>query len=226
MDSKILKALGIDPALIFIFLLILIVILFVLYVNVTMKYNRLKSSYTTFMRGKDGKTLEESMMSGFSDVEAILKYTKQNRTDIQKLNKKMEKSYQKLGIVKYDAFNEMGGKLSFALAMMDNNNTGWIINAMHSREGCYTYVKEIVKGESYVELAEEEAEALDKAVASATGSLKSVKSGPAKNGNQKSANARNTKQTSGKANNGKILNARTSNVRPDMARPEKTRNER
>ena len=59
MDSKILKALGIDPALIFIFLLILIVILFVLYVNVTMKYNRLKSSYTTFMRGKDGKTLEE-----------------------------------------------------------------------------------------------------------------------------------------------------------------------
>ena len=50
------------------------------------------------MRGKDGKTLEESMMSGFSDVEAILKYTKQNRTDIQKLNKKMEKSYQKLGI--------------------------------------------------------------------------------------------------------------------------------
>ena len=144
MDSKILKALGIDPALIFLFLLVLIVILFVLYVNVTMKYNRLKSSYTTFMRGKDGKTLEESMMSGFSDVEAILKYTKQNRTDIQKLNKKMEKSYQKVGIVKYDAFNEMGGKLSFALAMLDNNNTGWILNAMHSREGCYTYVKELI----------------------------------------------------------------------------------
>ena len=58
----------------------------------------------------------------------------------------------------------MGGKLSFALAMLDNNNNGWIINAMHSREGCYTYVKEIVKGESYVELAEEEAEALDRAI--------------------------------------------------------------
>ena len=229
MDSKILKALGIDPALIFLFLLVLIVILFVLYVNVTMKYNRLKSSYTTFMRGKDGKTLEESMMSGFSDVEAILKYTKQNRTDIQKLNKKMEKSYQKVGIVKYDAFNEMGGKLSFALAMLDNN-------AMHSREGCYTYVKEIVKGESYVELAEEEAEALDKAifedgyeeevnkaVASVTGSMKMAKSGPAKNGNQKNSNARSAKQASGKANNGKILNTRTSSMRPDMARPEKNR---
>ena len=164
MDSKILKALGIDPAFIFIFLLILIIVLFVLYVNVTMKYNRLKSSYLTFMRGKDGKTLEESMKERFAEVEAILKYTKQNRLDIQKINKRLESTYQKIGIVKYDSFNEMGGKLSFALAMLDNNNNGWIINAMHSREGCYTYVKEIVKGESYVELAEEEAEALDRAI--------------------------------------------------------------
>ena len=143
---------------------------------------------------------------------------------------------QKVGIVKYDAFNEMGGKLSFALAMLDNNNTGWILNAMHSRDGCYTYVKEIVKGESYVELAEEEAEALDKAifedgyeeevnkaVASVTGSMKMAKSGPAKNGNQKNSNARSAKQASGKANNGKILNTRTSSMRPDMARPEKNR---
>lgn len=76
----------------------------------------------------------------------------------------MEGYYQKVGIVKYDAFNEMGGKLSFAIAMLDGNNSGWILNAMHSREGCYTYVKEILKGESFVELAEEEAEALDKAI--------------------------------------------------------------
>ena len=48
--------------------------------------------------------------------------------------------------------------------MLDGNNSGWILNAMHSREGCYTYVKEILKGESFVELAEEEAEALDKAI--------------------------------------------------------------
>lgn len=239
MESKILSAIGIDPAFILLFLFLLIIVLFVLNVSVTMKYNRLKSSYNTFMKGKDGKTLEESMKEKYAEVDTVLKVVKQNRLDIREINRRMEKSYQKLGIVKYDAFNEMGGKLSFAIAMLDNRDNGWIINAMHSREGCYTYVKEIVKGESYVELAEEEAEALDKAifedgyeeevdkaVASATGSLKSVKSGPAKNGNQKSTNARNTKQTSGKANNGKILNARTSNVRPDMARPEKTRNER
>ncbi|GFI36807.1 DUF4446 family protein [Lachnospiraceae bacterium 50-23] len=164
MESKILSMIGIDPALIFLFLFILVIVLFILNLNVTMKYNRLKSSYATFMRGKDGKTLEESMRDRFSEVDTILKVTKQNRMDIREINKKIEKSYQKSGIVKYDAFNEMGGKLSFAIAMLDSKNSGWIINAMHSREGCYTYVKEIVKGESYVELAEEEAEALDKAI--------------------------------------------------------------
>ena len=164
MESKILSMIGIDPALIFLFLFILVIVLFILNLNVTMKYNRLKSSYATFMRGKDGKTLKESMRDRFSEVDTILKVTKQNRMDIREINKKIEKSYQKSGIVKYDAFNEMGGKLSFAIAMLDSKNSGWIINAMHSREGCYTYVKEIVKGESYVELAEEEAEALDKAI--------------------------------------------------------------
>ncbi len=164
MESRILNILGIDPALIFIFILLLVVILFILYANVTVKYNRLKASYNIFMRGKDGKSLEESMKDRFADVDSVLKITRQNQQNIMKINRKVSGVYQKMGIVKYDAFNEMGGKLSFALAMLDGNNSGWIINAMHSREGCYTYVKEIVKGESYVELAEEEAEALDKAM--------------------------------------------------------------
>ncbi len=164
MESKILGMIGIDPGIILIVMLLLIIILFFLYANVAMKYNRLKSSYTTFMRGKDGKTLEESMKERFAEVESVLKITKQNRQDIRDISKKLANNYQKLGIIKYDAFNEMGGKLSFAIAMLNENNSGWVMNAMHSREGCYTYVKEIVKGESYVELSEEEAEALDKAI--------------------------------------------------------------
>lgn len=164
MESRILNALGIDPAFIFIFMLALFIILFILYVNVTVKYNRLKNSYQTFMRGKDGKSLEESMAEKFQEAETIVKVTKQNRADIRDIRRVLDQNFQKVGIVKYDAFNEMGGKLSFAVAMLDGKNNGWIMNAMHSREGCYTYVKEIVNAESYVELAEEEAEALDKAI--------------------------------------------------------------
>ena len=156
MDKTLLIILGV--------MFILIVILFLLYIRVSMNYNRLKNSYTSFMRGKDGKTLEESWKERFAELDGVVKVTKQNRQELKEMSKVLSANYQKFGIIKYDAFNEMGGKLSFALAMLDGNNNGWILNAMHSREGCYTYIKEIVKGESYVELSEEEAEALDKAI--------------------------------------------------------------
>ena len=65
---------------------------------------------------------------------------------------------------KYDAFDDVGGKLSFALALLDQDNSGVILNAVHSRDNCFLYLKEIVKGESYVMLSQEELEALRKAV--------------------------------------------------------------
>ena len=66
-----------------------------------------------------------------------------------------------IGLVKYDAFNEMGGKLSFSLALLNETNNGFVMNAVHSREGCYTYVKEIIDGNAIIMLSEEEKEALD-----------------------------------------------------------------
>ena len=72
----------------------------------------------------------------------------------------MESAYQKMGLVKYDAFHQMGGQLSFCLALLDENNNGFIINSVHSTEGCYSYTKEIRLGESEISLGKEEAEAL------------------------------------------------------------------
>ena len=164
MESRILAAIGIDPAYIFIVLILLIVLMFLLYINVNMTYERLKRSYASFMRGRDGKNLEEAILEKFDELDEIADISKQNRQDIRELFHQMKGNYQKVGIVKYDAFNEMGGKLSFALTLLDGNNSGWIINAVHSREGSYTYIKEIVRGESYIELAEEEAESLEQAI--------------------------------------------------------------
>ena len=129
-----------------------------------MKYNRLKFSYNSFMKGKDARTLEDSIFERFEELDNLTEMTIKNRQAIRKINEEMMSNFQKVGIVKYDAFNEMGGKLSFAITLLDGNNSGYIINSMHSREGCYNYVKEIVKGESYIELSEEEAESLDNAI--------------------------------------------------------------
>ena len=164
MDNTILGNLGLDPMYLIVLLFLIQILLFVMLISVNMKYNRLKTSYSSFMKGKDGKNLEESMLTRFSELDEIAEIAKKNQIDIQDIYKKMKLHYQKIGIVKYDAFHEMGGNLSFALTMLDENDNGWILNAMHSREGCYTYIKEVVKGQSYIELAEEESESLERAI--------------------------------------------------------------
>ena len=153
--------LGIDPFYAFLILLILQVALLVVLVLVYDKYKHLEKVFNTFMKGKNGKSLEESR---FDKIDEVVDQVEENREEIAELYNKMRTHYQKVGIVKYDAFHEMGGELSFAITMLDENNTGWILNIMHSRQGCYAYVKDIVKGESTIQLAEEERESLEKAI--------------------------------------------------------------
>lgn len=160
----ILGSLGIDPFYVFIVVFLLQIILIILYVLLNDKYKRMQKSYNVFMRGKNGKSLEKSIFNKFDELDEIAELVRSNEEKILDMRKKMETHYQKVGIVKYDAFHEMGGELSFALTMLDENDNGWIFNAMHSREGCYTYIKEIVKGESYIELSEEEQRSLEKAI--------------------------------------------------------------
>ena len=164
MESKIFEFLGFDPGILIIIMFLMIVVLFLLILSVNLKYGRLKASYNSFMKGKDGRTLEDSIFERFDELDEIGAIAIKNRQDIKKINEDMLSNFQKVGILKYNAFQEMGGKLSFALTLLDGNNTGYIINSMHSREGCYNYIKEIVKGESYIELSEEEAESLDRAI--------------------------------------------------------------
>lgn len=171
MKSKILESIGVDPAYILIIMLLLIALLFVLLISVNMKYNRLKVTYNSFMKGKDGKTLEKSFLEKFKEIDDTVGMVKKNRQDIKNIYRKMEECYSKVGIVKYDAFDEMGGKLSFALTLLNSNNDGYIINMLHSTDGCYAYIKEIVKGQSYIELGEEEIESLDKAIYHETNGL-------------------------------------------------------
>ncbi len=132
-----------------------------------MGYTRKK--YENFMEGKDARSLEPLLKERFKEIEDLKRINAKNVKNIKFLLDKIHYSYQKVGIVKYDAFHEMGGKLSFALTMLDNKNNGFIINSMHSREGCYMYIKEIVAGESYIELGEEETESLEKAIAGPLG---------------------------------------------------------
>lgn len=162
--SGIFENLGIDSGIIIIILLILVVFLLVKSISYNMRLSRLERRYKIFMKGSDAQSLEKVFVRKFAQIDRLYEAKEDHDHDILFLKKNMEKMFNKYGVEKYDAFDDVGGKLSFALALLDRENTGLILNAVHSRDNCFLYLKEIVKGESYVMLSQEEVEALRKAV--------------------------------------------------------------
>ena len=128
------------------------------------KINKLNKKLDNFMSGRNGASLEKNIFTLYEDNKMLKEHMMKHRKDIQNLYKKQEKAFQKLGLVKYDAFHQMGGKLSFSLALLDENNNGFIINSVHSTDGCYSYTKRITAGECKLALGKEEEEALNKAL--------------------------------------------------------------
>ena len=151
---------GISNSIFIIALAALVVVLIIVMIVMGTKSKALRKRFETFMTGKDMNSLEDELINQITATKELQATVDNNSRVILKLTGIVKHAFQKIGVVKYDAFNEMGGKLSFSLALLDEKNDGFIINAMHSREGCYTYIKEIVNGNSYLVLAEEEAKAL------------------------------------------------------------------
>lgn len=166
-NSSFLNSIGlgsIDIGIILIVMAVIILILLIMIIVNMCMMNKLKKKYARFMTGKDAKSLENEIVGLFEDNKFIKASVDKNKKEIRTLYKNMESTLQKVGIIKYDAFNQMGGKLSFSLALLDENNSGFILNSVHSAEGCYSYVKQVKNGESDILLGKEEQQALDMAM--------------------------------------------------------------
>ena len=152
---------GIDIAYILIGMLVMILVLLILIIVQMVQASKLKKRLNRFLMGNDGMSMEQDIISLIEDNKFLKIDADKNKKEMRELRRKFEHSYQKMGLVKYDAFQQMGGQLSFSLCLLDNNNNGFIINSVHSAEGCYSYTKEIKAGESRLLLGEEEKEALE-----------------------------------------------------------------
>jgi len=167
MSSNFLNSIGLgnlDIGFILLGLLVVNIILLVLIIVCFIQISKFKKKYIKFMLGKNGANLENDIMTLYDDNKYMKLSIDKNREDIKELFKKHETAFQKVGLVKYDAFTEMGGKLSFALALLDEKNNGFIINSVHSSEGCYSYTKRIKDGDSQLALSNEEKVAVERAV--------------------------------------------------------------
>lgn len=143
---------------------VIVLVLIGLVVGLFVKYKRIDRAYAEFMKGRNGVNLEDIIMDIEEDVRKLEGEDEQNKEAIRLLNKMLRASLQKFGIVHYNAFKGLGGNLSFAVALLDYTNSGFILNSVHSREGCYVYVKAVDCGKTDILLGNEEQQALEMAL--------------------------------------------------------------
>ena len=86
--------------------------------------------YEKFMKGKNAENLSAAIEENFQQMDKLEKAYEKNEAKYEATIHGITSSFHKLGIVKYDAFKEMGGNLSFALCLLDDNNTGFILNTI------------------------------------------------------------------------------------------------
>jgi hypothetical protein len=162
---ELLEQLGIDIGYLCIGLAGFSIILFILLLVLSARQNKMIKKYRNFMKGdKDVETMEQMIESRLDDMEHLDVKSDALAKKMMEIEDILLGTYQKSAIIKYDAFRGMGGNLSFVLAMLDRNDNGFLLNSMHSKESCYTYIKDVVKGKAKVELSEEEKAALQEAV--------------------------------------------------------------
>ncbi|MBR1737631.1 MAG: DUF4446 family protein [Firmicutes bacterium] len=130
------------------------------------KASRLKKRINSFMKTTEkGQNIEDMLAEYLDKVQWMSDQHDQIINHINNINGRLVHCIQKVGIVRYNPFDEVGGDLCFAIALLDEKNNGTVINSIYSREGCYTYCKPIENGscERY-KLSAEEMESIDRAI--------------------------------------------------------------
>lgn len=143
----------------------IMIILLIGFVIILLRFSKLNRRYNAFMKKLgNGKNLQEDLESYMSRVNEVEKQNKTTAKQIKNLNNDLTKCIQKVGIIRYSAFKDTGSDLSFALALLDENNDGVVLNGIYSREMSNIYAKSVEKGKSTYTLSQEEREAIQKAM--------------------------------------------------------------
>lgn len=135
-----------------IIILILLILIYVAFKSL----NSLEKRYRKLMRGVNNKNLEEIIMGYMDKVDNALEISENTKTKLNDLDIKVNGCIQRIAIVRYKAFDDVGSDLSFSVAFLDNKNNGVILTGIYGRHESTTYAKPIDKGISRYELSDEE----------------------------------------------------------------------
>lgn len=118
--------------------------------------NKTKNRYRALLKGMGNKNLEEIILNNAQKIEILEEMIKENDSRVEQLSKEISTSLKNYSIKRYNAFEGVGGELSFSLALLNDEGSGIIITGIHGRDDSRTYAKPIVEGRSKYTLSEEE----------------------------------------------------------------------
>ena len=148
--------------------IILVIALLVYCVILHIRLGSLKKKYDFFMQGDNGASLERKLSVEVSEIRDAAKGLETMLTEQAAIRNIQSNTIQKIGFVKYNAFENIGNDLSFALTLLDGNNNGICISSIYGRNESRIFSKPIVKGKSLVSLSQEELESLNEALGERT----------------------------------------------------------
>ena len=150
---------------------IIVILLLILVIVLFKSLSNLERKYRKFMRGTNGKNIESLIVKEIENIEQANENSKKAIEACEKLNTKMQGCVQKVAIMRYKAFENVGSDLSFSIAILDGNNDGVLLTGIYGREESVTYAKPVDKGISRYDLSEEEKQVLNEATKSTENSL-------------------------------------------------------
>ena len=146
---------------------ILLIVLILGFLILFVRTSNLNRRYKEFMRKLgNGKNIEEDLENYIYRVEKVEKQNSELQLICKEIGNQMSGCIQKVGVVRYNAFKDTGSDLSFALALLDEDNTGVVMNGIYSREMSNIYAKPVEKGKSSYTISAEEKLAIDRAIQS------------------------------------------------------------
>ena len=148
--------------------IVLVIAVLVYCVILHIRLGSLKKKYDFFMQGDNGASLERKLSVEVSEIRDAAKGLESLLTEQAAIRNTQSNTIQKIGFIKYNAFENIGNDLSFALTLLDGNNNGICISSIYGRSESRIFIKPIVKGKSLVSLSQEELESLNEALGERT----------------------------------------------------------
>ena len=161
--ENIINSIGLNNLLLI--LSIIVIVLLIAFLLVLGKVISLNKKYKRFMKKLgSSENFEEDLENYMYRVDRVEKQNADILNQINGLDKDLESCVQKVGIVRYSAFQDTGSDLSFTLALLDEHDNGVVFNGIYSREMSNIYAKPVENGNSKYTLSEEEQEAIKRAI--------------------------------------------------------------